>query len=174
MFADYKGKQYKIVREGEKWELISRNPDSEKNGFVKAGRIYYRSFDDVYELAFYVIYDTHLDKVPKEWRINIGNSAIKEDSVYLLFAEGILPGWKVEDKNVCSTYIKNEDISQAWTIKESIITNNDGDGVVYETNERGAYYVIEKYASEEAAIEGLLFELRNKKRKDDIFEKLNR
>lgn len=43
MFADYKGKQYKIVREGEKWELISRNPDSEKNGFVKAGRIYYRS-----------------------------------------------------------------------------------------------------------------------------------
>ena len=75
-------------------------------------------------MAFYVIYDTHLDKVPKEWRINIGNSAIKEDSVYLLFAEGILPGWKVEDKNVCSTYIKNEDISQAWTIKESIITNN--------------------------------------------------
>ena len=55
--------------------------------------------------------------------MSIGNCEIKEDSVMLLFAEGILPGWKVEDKNVCSTYIKNDDIPQAWIIKESIKTN---------------------------------------------------
>jgi hypothetical protein len=130
MFADYKGKQYKIVREEGKWNLISMNPDSEKYGFEKDEDIYYKEFDDisefddVYELTFFVLYDTHLDKVPTEWSLNLSNGFFKEDSVKLLFAEGILPGWKVEDKNVCSTYIKNEDISQAWTIKESIITNS--------------------------------------------------
>ena len=130
MFADYKGKQYKIVREEGKWNLISMNPDSEKYGFEKDEDIYYKEFDDisefddVYELTFFVLYDTHLDKVPTEWSLNLSNGFFKEDSVKLLFAEGILPRWKVEDKNVCSTYIKNEDISQAWTIKESIITNS--------------------------------------------------
>ncbi len=66
------------------------------------------------------------------------------------------------------------DFQEATKFANVIGYINDGDWGVYETNERGAYYVIEKYASEEAAIEGLLFELRNKKRKDDVFEKLNR
>ena len=51
---------------------------------------------------------------------------------------------------------------------------NDNEWVVYETDERGAYHVISKHSSEEEGLEVLLNELRNKKRKEEIMEKLRK
>ena len=42
MFADYNGRQYEIIREEGKWNLISMNPDSEKYGFEKDEDINYK------------------------------------------------------------------------------------------------------------------------------------
>ena len=51
---------------------------------------------------------------------------------------------------------------------------NDNGWVVYETDERGAYHVISKHSSEEEALEVLLNELRNKKRKEEVIKKLRK
>lgn len=131
MIAEYKGKQYKIVKDGKSWELVSKNPDCVKDGFVKDGKLFYKSVndlsqvDDVYDMWVMVEYDTHLEKVNKTWRLEITKEFFTGNEVKLLFGEGILPGWKVEDKNVCSKYVNVCDISTAFIIKKSVINNSE-------------------------------------------------
>lgn len=52
-------------------------------------------------------------------------------------------------------------------------TNKNG-WIVYETDERAEFHVISRYSSEDESLEALLNELRNKKKKEEIFKELRR
>lgn len=125
MFAEYKGKPYKIIKNGKQWELLSKKSESVNDGFERDGKLYYRTvhdiaeLDDLYNIDISVMYDTGLEKVPTEWRLPINKEYFTETSVKLVFVEGLLPGWNVEDKNVCSLYIDISKISKAWLVRHS-------------------------------------------------------
>lgn len=131
MIADYKGKQYKIVKDGKNWELVTKNPQSVEEGFMKDGNIFYKSIndlsmiEDMYDIWMLVEYDTHFEKVPKQWRLEFTKEFLSEGKIKLLFGEGILPGWNVEDKNVCSKYVSVSEISSAYVVKRSKISDNE-------------------------------------------------
>lgn len=52
-------------------------------------------------------------------------------------------------------------------------TNKNG-WIVYETDERAEFHVISHHSSEDESLEALLNELRNKKKKEEIFKELRR
>ena len=60
-------------------------------------------------------------------------------------------------------------------LRQNVIgcTNENG-WIVYETDERAGFHVISRHSSEDKSLEALLNELRNKKRKEEIFKKLRR
>ncbi len=122
MYATYKGKQYKLVKNGKNWELIS---DRNRFGFLKDGEIYYKpmenleELDDVYELYILVTYDTGLDYVPNEWRVPLAKEYFDESSVKLVFVQGLLPGWVVEDKCVSSLKVDVNQTKSAYLVKKS-------------------------------------------------------
>lgn len=128
MFAIYKGKKYKLVKDGEKWELISKQEESIKDGFIKDGRLFYKpvsnlsELEDVLDISVFVEYKTHLQDVPSVWKLQFSKEYFTEDSVKLVFGMGLLPGWHVEDKNVSSQYVKVDDISKAWMETKSKTT----------------------------------------------------
>ena len=131
MIAVYKGTQYKIIKDGKRWELISKKPNSIEAGFTKGGDLFYKSIDnltlldDIYDMWIMVVYDTHFDKVSKQWRLEITKEFFMDNKVKLLFGEGLLPGWTVEDKNVCSKYVDISEISDAYIVKRSLVDNNE-------------------------------------------------
>lgn len=100
----------------------------------KSGNIYYREItedelSDIYDIKFEVCYDTGLDKVPVLWAVTI-DSLVGEE-VRLRFSEGILPGWEVEEKNVCTKLIEMNDITMA----KAIYTYKKRDGKMFNSTE---------------------------------------
>ena len=130
MFAIYKGNKYKLVkdRRREKWELISKQEESIKDGFIKDGHLFYKpvsdlsELEDVLDISVFVEYETHLQDVPSVWKLQFSKEYFTEDSVKLVFGMGLLPGWHVDDKNVSSQYVKVDDISKAWMETKSKTT----------------------------------------------------
>ena len=122
-FATYEGKQYKLVKAGKEWGLISKNPRSVDDGFIKDNEVYYKpihnlsELEDIIEISIYVEYETHLPNVPSIWELHI--SDFKENSVKLLFSAGILPNWNIEEKNVCYLYVDISEITKAWIVTRS-------------------------------------------------------
>lgn len=79
----------------------------------------------------------------------------------------------VEQENLDKYNIGDSiEISNAANVTGCI--NDNGKWVVYETNERCASYIIYEAVSESDGLEFLLAELRNKKKRDEIFKKLNK
>ena len=51
------------------------------------------------------------------WKIPFTQEYLYNEKIKLIFAEGILPGWPIEEKNVCSKYINIDQIQAAYIIK---------------------------------------------------------
>ena len=66
---------------------------------------------------FFVEYDTHLKNVSNLWEIPFTQEFLSNGKLKLIFAEGILPEWSIEEKNVCSKYINIDQIQAAYIIK---------------------------------------------------------
>ena len=106
----------KCVKSGKQLELVSKNEDAIKYGFKKDGKIYYKNINSIldineaYDIKFWIEYETNFEKVANKWDIKISKDSIVGNTVKLVFAEGYLPGWKVEEKGICSNYIPIEKI----------------------------------------------------------------
>ncbi|WP_028235610.1 hypothetical protein [Pseudobutyrivibrio sp. MD2005] len=46
MYLDYRNKTYKLVRDGDEWEIISNDVRSIMDGFRKDGNIYYKQINN--------------------------------------------------------------------------------------------------------------------------------
>lgn len=127
MIAKYNGELYEIVRNGEKYQIITYQDNKASQGFTKHKDLYFKTVSDddimltdIFDVEFCVYYNTGLPSVQSEWRISLGGESIKDEKVRLRFAEGYLPGWEVEEKGVCVKEIELEDVLDSKIIYKYI------------------------------------------------------
>lgn len=101
MVAVYKGNKYKFVSNKRRKEIITRCVQKTGNTFLKENDIYYKPIDkkdlsDIYATEFYIFFDAGLKGVSSWWKVS--EADLSDDKVKLRFAEGILPGWNIEEK----------------------------------------------------------------------------
>lgn len=138
MFAKIGGLLCRCVRSGQEYALVSRHREAEKYGLKKEGKVYCKEIaslselDEAYDIAFWAEYETGLENVPNLWEIRTEKDGIRDGCVRLVFAEGYLPGWKVEEKGISSTYVPVE--SLGMIIVEYGYYRESGEG--YRTFER--------------------------------------
>lgn len=116
MIAVYCGFEYKYVSNRRNKEIITKNLTKIDSTFVKDKGIYYKlvkeeDLSDIYSVEFMVFHDFNLEGVPHWWRISYAD--IVGDSIKIRFTSGILPNWTVEEKNVCTTMIQLNSITEA-------------------------------------------------------------
>lgn len=118
MFARIGDLLCRCVRSGHQYALVSRHREAEKYGLKKEGKVYCREIaslselDEAYDIAFWVEYETGMKNVPNLWGIRAEKDGILDGCVKLVFAEGYLPGWKVEEKGISSTYVPVESLGR--------------------------------------------------------------
>ena len=118
MFAKIGDLLCRCVISGHQYALVSRHQEAEKYGLKKEGKVYYREIaslselDEAYDIAFWAEYETGLENVPNLWGIRVEKDGIRDGCVRLVFAEGYLPGWKVEEKGISSTYVPVESLGR--------------------------------------------------------------
>lgn len=118
MFARIGDLLCRCVRSGHQYALVSRHRKAEKYGLKKEGNVYYREvaslseLDEAYDITFWVEYETGLENVPNLWGIRVEKDGIRYGCVRLVFAEGYLPEWKVEEKGISSTYVPVESLGK--------------------------------------------------------------
>lgn len=121
MFAQYNGYCYGYISNIRNKEIITRQEYKTDSGFTKDGDLYVKNvqeidLSDIYNVAIWVSYDTNIPNTPKEWRLICSKSTVSDEGALLIFAEGILPGWDVIDKNVCSKRVLLSDLLDAKVV----------------------------------------------------------
>lgn len=114
LIAVYKGNKYKFVLNKRRKGIITRCVQKTDGSFFKENDIYYKPLDekdlsDIYAVEFYVFFDTGFKDVSTWWKIT--EADLLDNKVKLRFAEGILPGWDIEERNVCTKEVHFNEIS---------------------------------------------------------------
>lgn len=123
MYLDYRNKTYKLVRDGDEWEIISNDVRSIMDGFRKDGNIYYKQINNQkllntrYDIEIHMIYRTNYELVSNVWKVKVTPDLYNLGKIKIVFAEGLLPGWNVEDKNVCYKYIDITEVEDIYFVK---------------------------------------------------------
>ena len=133
MFAQYNGYCYGYISNIRNKEIITRQEQKVDSSFTKDGDLYVKNVQetdllDIYNVAIWVSYDANLPTTPKEWRLICSKSTVSDKGVLLIFADGILPGWDVIDKNVCSKRVPLSDLVDA----KVVYTYRKKDGTLFE------------------------------------------
>lgn len=116
MLANYNGKTYLYVSNKRRTVIVTRQEYKTDGGFIKDGDLFFKhvreyELSDIFSVEIWVQYHTGLEHTPSFWQVDEECGGIENDQVMLRFAEGILPGWEIEDKNVCKKYVDYSDIS---------------------------------------------------------------
>ena len=116
MIAVYGGFEYKYVSNQRSKEIITKYMTKTDITFVKDKGMYYKSVKEedllnIYSVEFMVFHDFNLDGVPQWWRVSY--AGVDGDLIKIRFAPGILPNWTVEEKNVCTTMLQVNSITEA-------------------------------------------------------------
>ena len=123
MIAVYKGNKYKFVLNKRRKGIITRCVQKTDGSFFKENDIYYKPVDekdlsDIYAVEFYVFFDTGFKDVSTWWKIT--EADLLDNKVKLRFAEGILPGWDIEERNVA----QRKFISMKYHVQKSSLCLN--------------------------------------------------
>ena len=121
MIARYHNYNYLYMSNRRKKEIITTKEQKTDPSFTKEGNLYFKNIleeelSDIYDVEIWVSYNTNIPNTPKQWKLGSDKSAISENGILLIFAEGILPGWNVIEKNVCSKRIDLSEISSARVV----------------------------------------------------------
>ena len=118
MYIKYMNILYDSIEEDESFYLITKNKEKAGSDFSKSKRSYYKiisqldsSIQDIYDVDFYIEWDSKMPKVQKKWKV----TSLYDDKVKL-FHEGHLPGWTIEEKLICSLVLDMEEIER-YSIK---------------------------------------------------------
>lgn len=137
MIAKYKGDYYLYackkkergllaVDDNENYLITRKKEKSSKEFQVEENRFFVKKtrideLTDVFEVVYLVEYDTGIPNLLKKWEpVSIKNGIIK-----LAYGMGILPGWDLEDKFVCTKNIDKEDVHSG--VIKVIYTKKDGE-----------------------------------------------
>ncbi|HOJ79044.1 MAG TPA: hypothetical protein PL158_13260, partial [Bacillota bacterium] len=130
MFMIYNNNLYHILDEKSHYVIITRQKAKADGGFSATKLSFYkeipkddRLIQDIYQVQFFLKWDSHLDGVDKRWRILTEPEFIQDNRVLLKFTNGILPGWEIEEQAVCSKYVAIDEcedfqIRYTYTVKD--------------------------------------------------------
>ena len=105
----YDGILYRYL--GDDRELLTYKESKIDKKFEEDAGIYYRQIpendpklQDIYEVKFYIEWDSNLENVIKKWHIETCNYF--PEGIVRLCHEGYLPGWKIIEKGLSEIYLK--------------------------------------------------------------------
>ena len=118
MFAKYKENIYILSSNSRKKEIITRIQEKADDDFTKDGSIFFKSISeddlsDIFSVDIWINYDANLPNTPNKWSVDLSDSELDNNIILLRFTEGLLLGWEVEDKNVCTKRIHFAEITGA-------------------------------------------------------------
>lgn len=118
MIARYKKCDYLYVANRRRKEIITTKSQKADVSFVHEGDLYFKEIleeelSDIYDVEFWVLYKSNILHIPEQWKLSNEKSVITKEGILLIFAEGILPGWDIMEKNVCSRRVNISEISGA-------------------------------------------------------------
>ena len=132
MFIKYKDILYDLLEEKTYLSIITRNKLKSNEDFLKNKRSFYKNIllndpniQDIFNIQFFLKWDSHFEKVDTVWEVFTDKSYLKDGQVLMRFANGLLPGWRAEEQTVCSRYVdinECEDftIVYTYTVKDGI------------------------------------------------------
>ncbi len=120
--AKYKGMFYVYVSNKRTCNIVTTHSEKAKDGFVFEDGAYFKNIQEgdvseIFEIRYRVKYDTGISGVPDEWEVGNGTQDVKEEKILIRYSNGILPGWKTEEKNVCIKYVDKKEIEFGEIIK---------------------------------------------------------
>ncbi|EHL14789.1 hypothetical protein HMPREF9630_00832 [Peptoanaerobacter stomatis] len=121
MIARYNKCNYLYMSNRRKKEIITTKEQKTDSSFTKEGNLYFKNIleeelSDIYDVEIWVSYNANIPNTPEQWKLGSDKYVISENGILLVFAEGILPGWNVIEKNVCSQRINLSEISSARVV----------------------------------------------------------
>ena len=133
MFARYNNYDYIYMTSARKKEIMTTDKKKTDSTFMHDNRLYFKEIheeelSDIYEAEIWVTYHANIPDTPTQWKLGSNNPMISNNEVALVFAEGILPGWDVLEKNVCCKAVLLSEVSSA----KVVLTYKKKDGKVLE------------------------------------------
>lgn len=134
MFANYNNEKYLYISNRRTKEIVTHIRMKIDESFICDKGLFYKKITDeeltdIYDVEFWVKYESGFDNVSVWWKLGSDRNTVTRNHVTLIFSEGILPGWKIVEKNVCSTEV---DIVSLSETKIKIIYKKK-DGNSYQT-----------------------------------------
>lgn len=135
MFIIYKDNIYDTSEEKAHINIITRQKTKADKDFLSKQGIFYKQIQkddkyiqDIFDVEFFLKWDSGLKDVDSKWGILAIAMQMKENQVLLTFANGILPGWNAEEQTVCSKYVDIEEcedfsVVYTYTVKDGKVLN---------------------------------------------------
>ena len=130
MYMIYKNNLYHILDEKSHYVIITRQKSKTDADFLSTKESFYKEIpkddkyiQDVYNVQFFLKWDSQLDDVDSMWEILAEHEYIKDNKVLLKFVNGILPGWEVEEHAVCSKYVDIDECEDFKAIYTCTVKN---------------------------------------------------
>jgi len=123
MIAKYNGKYYYYINNRRVSNIITNRKEKAVEGFLCEDNVFYKKVpfencEDVFDVKYVISYDAGLIGISTDWEISNDASDIQKNGILIRFSNGVIPGWKVEENNVCINYINLE---EATNIREIYI-----------------------------------------------------
>ena len=143
--AMYKGLYYVYISNKKAKGILTTHSEEAPNEYrCKNGEQFLGMQDnelsEIFEIRYKVKYNTGIPGVPFEWGVGSGMEDVNGDTILIRFSDGFLPGWDIEEKDVCLKYVNKNDIEFGEVIKtfykktgvlldspEKVIERVDGD-----------------------------------------------
>lgn len=122
MIAKYKNNFYLYISNKKVSNLVTRQKQKALEGFEYDEGAYFKrismdELEDVFDIEYWVTYNTGEPEVPTEWKVGKDSRDIQGDNVLIRYSNGVLPNWNIEEKNVCVKYINKNEIDSAKIVK---------------------------------------------------------
>lgn len=127
MLIIYNSFLYRYIKNKNHIEIVTYDKNKVDKSFKLDDDIYYKDvllddpkIQDIFDVQFFLNWDSHLKDVDKRWEILTDGEYMKGNHVLLRFVNGFLPGWTIEEQVVCSKYVdidECEDFSVVYTYK---------------------------------------------------------
>lgn len=117
MFITYKNILYRYL--GDDQEIVTYFENKIDKDFKEDEGVFFKeieqsdkNIEDIFELKFYVEWDSGIENTPSEWYVQHSKGIILDNKMKLYFAQGHLPGWNVEEKTICSNIIDFNEVEK--------------------------------------------------------------
>ena len=129
MIAVYNNKEYYYVLNKKISNLVTKKKTKIDLGFKRSDNKYFKPIQkeelkDIFDIEYWVTYDCGINNISTEWKIGSNTFDIIENSVLIRYSDGIIPGWDIEEKSVCTKLINKKEISNFKIIKKYIRKDN--------------------------------------------------